>query len=109
MLDITPFVVVVKIVAFGIGGVVTSLAYRAARRTGSVALRTLTVGAAVLSLSVVVDGRLAELLGWGPSVGILLDSVLLLGGFTALGYSLYVTDPNLTDDDRSLPNRDTGD
>ncbi|MFB6176829.1 MAG: hypothetical protein ABEI99_06745 [Halobaculum sp.] len=109
MFDITPFVVAAETVAVLIGAVVTSLAYRAARRTDSVALRTLALGAGFVTLSVVVDGGLGRFLGVGSRFGTVAHSLLLLGGFSALGYSLYVTDPNLSaDDDTFPPNRGTG-
>jgi Na+/glutamate symporter len=106
MTDLGPLIVAAKVVAFGVGLLVTHLAYRASRRTGSVSLRTLAFGAGVITLSAVVGGGLDQFVGVDLEVGVLLSSVLLLVGFAALAYSLYVSDPSLSGDE--LPPSDSG-
>jgi hypothetical protein len=107
MIELTPFIVAAKAVAVAVGCGITLFTYRASRRTGSVALRTLAVGAALVTASVAVGGGLDRLLGVGLETGVLLSSALSVAGFLTLAYSLYVTDPTLGGEAR-LPSRDGG-
>jgi hypothetical protein len=102
MIDITPLIVAARVLAFGVGLVVTLAAVRASRRTGSLALRLLAVGSGVITLSTAVGGGLDRALGLGLEAGVLLSSLLLLAGFATLAFSLFVTDPRLNGDDDDL-------
>lgn len=95
MIDLTLLIVAARVVAFGVGSVVTYAAVAASRRTGSVALRLLAVGAGVVTLSTAVGGLLDTALGLRLEFGVLLSSLLLVVGFSTLAYSLYVSDPTL--------------
>lgn len=105
MTDVTPLVVVAKVVAAGVGLLVTTAAYRASRRTGSVALRLLAVGSAVLTLGAALGGGLDRAVGLRLETGLLLSSLLLLAGFCTLAYSLFVSDPQLGPTDHTTDGR----
>lgn len=77
------------------GGIITVLAVRAYRRTGSPALRALALGIGLLTAGALVGGALHQLLGLSLEIGVLVQSCFTAVGFGVLTYSLY------TDDDTS--------
>jgi predicted permease len=87
-------VVLVNAVVLVLGGLITHLAYRVYRRSGSREFRLFTVGFALLTLGFLVGGGLHQLLGADLLVGVLTESVLTACGLAALVYSLYATDPS---------------
>jgi len=74
------------------GGVITLLAFRAFRRTGSSALRALAIGVGLLTAGALVGGILHELLGVRLEIGVVVQSVFTAVGFAVLTYSLYTDD-----------------
>jgi hypothetical protein len=71
------------------GGVITFLAFRAFRRTGSPALRALAIGIGLLTAGALVGGILHQLLGVALELGVVVQSVFTAVGFAVLTYSLY--------------------
>jgi hypothetical protein len=85
--------VATKTITLLLGTLITVLAYRAYARTGSGALRALTVGFALVTVGSVLGGVLHQLLGFPLAVGQNVQSVFVAAGFAVLTYSLYVTEP----------------
>lgn len=81
---------VVKTLSLIFGGLITYFAFKAYRRTRQRALGYLSAGFGLVTLGLVLAGLLYELLDVQLSVGILLESLLVLAGFTIIAYSLYV-------------------
>lgn len=71
------------------GGAITALAYRAAARTGSSALRSLSVGLGLVTLGTMLGGGIHQLLGAPLLASLAVQSVFTAIGFVALAYSLY--------------------
>ncbi|WP_092934145.1 hypothetical protein [Natrinema hispanicum] len=82
---------VVKTLVLIVGGVITSFAYKAYRRTRQPALGYLTLGFGLVTLGLVLAGMLYELLTVPLMTGILFESLLVLAGFLVIAHSLYVT------------------
>lgn len=81
------------------GGAITVLAYRAFRRTGSPALRALTVGIGTLTVGALLGGTLHQFAGLDLRTSVTVQSVATAVGFGVLTYSLY------TDHDAGTPSR----
>ena len=86
---ITMLVVVVSAVVLVLGGVITHLAYRAARRTGSPVMTQFAAGFALVTLGLLFGGCLHQVFGGSFLGGVLLQRVLMALGFGLLVYSLY--------------------
>jgi ABC-type glycerol-3-phosphate transport system permease component len=71
------------------GGAITALAFRAFRRTGSAALRALTVGIGMLTVGALLGGTLHQFVGLGLRTSVTVQSVATAVGFAVLTYSLY--------------------
>ncbi|WP_049922600.1 DUF7521 family protein [Halopiger djelfimassiliensis] len=82
---------IVKTLILLVGSVITFFAFRAYRRTRQPALGYLTAGFGLVTLGLVFAGLLYEILTVPLQLGILLESLLTLGGFLVIAYSLYVT------------------
>ncbi|ELY46430.1 MULTISPECIES: DUF7521 family protein [Natronorubrum] len=82
---------VVKTLILLVGSVITFFAYKAYRRTRQRALGLLAAGFGLVTLGLVLAGLLYELLEVSLMTGILLESLLMLVGFTVIAYSLYVS------------------
>lgn len=91
--DSSAVLVAVKAVVLVLGGTITYLAYKASRRTQSVALRAFAAGFGVITLGALVAGGLDKLVGVGLQTSVLVQSALTAAGFAVLAYSLYATDP----------------
>jgi len=81
---------IVKTLVLVVGGVITYFSLKAYRRTRQRALGYLTIGFGLVTLGFVLAGMLYELLEVHLVTGILLESLLVLAGFTVIAYSLYV-------------------
>lgn len=81
---------VVKTVLFLVGGVVTYFSFKAYRRTGRRALGALALGFALVTAGILSAGFLFEFLGRSLALGILVESLVVLAGFTVIAYSLYI-------------------
>lgn len=96
MSDLTLVIAVVKTVGLVLGGFITYLAVKAARRTGSASMRAFAVGFGVITFGAVVGGGVDQFTGFDLEFGVLLQSILTAAGFLVLAWSLYVTDPSET-------------
>jgi hypothetical protein len=90
-----------KAVTLLFGGILTLLSLRAYRRTGSPALRALTVGIGLLTAGAILGGALHQLLGLPLKTSATLQSVFTAIGFGVLTYSLYTKSPAPSRDRRS--------
>jgi hypothetical protein len=107
MSDIATVVVFVKALVLPLGVGITFFAYRAYRRTGAAAMRSFTVGFAVVTLGSVLGGGLDHLAGVGLEIGLLVNGLFTALGFAILARSLYVTDAHLeANDSNASPSSD---
>ena len=88
--DIAIVLAIVKTLVLVVGGVITYFAFKAYRRTQQRALGLLAGGFGLVTLGMGVAGMSYELLGVELAVGVLLESLLVLVGFSIIAYSLYV-------------------
>ena len=82
---------IVKTLILLIGGLVSYLAYKAHRRTGSESLRLLSIGFGLVVVGVFLAGVTFELVGVPLGVGVLIESLFGLAGLAIIAYSLRVT------------------
>ncbi|THE66759.1 hypothetical protein D8Y22_01170 [Salinadaptatus halalkaliphilus] len=82
---------VVKTLSLVVGSLITFFAFRAYRRTRQRALGYLAAGFGLVTLGLVLAGTLYEILDVPLQMGILLESLLMLGGFLVIAYSLYAS------------------
>ena len=83
--------VVVKITALVLGGIVSLMAYRAYARTRIAGLQYFAVGLAVITLGTALVGVFHHVGGASATVGMLLESVLICFGFVVMIVGLYRT------------------
>ncbi len=84
-------IVVTKTVTLLLGGLITYLAFKAYRRTGSPSLRALTIGFGIVTVGSLLAGVIDVVLSLGFRVGLLVQSLLVAVGFAVIVYSLYGT------------------
>lgn len=89
--SVPPTVVALKTVTLLLGGAITYLAFRAARRTETDGLRWLAVGFAVVTLGSLLAGVADQLLAVEATTALTIESALTAGGFAIIVYSLYET------------------
>ncbi|ELY78984.1 hypothetical protein [Natrinema pallidum] len=77
------------------GGAIALLAYRAFRRTGATALRTVAIGVGVIVGGSIL-GSSIHLVGDAVGLGIALQSAVTAVGFVILLYSLYAETSDLS-------------
>lgn len=90
-------VVLANAVVLTLGGVITHLAVRAYRRTGSPQLRAFSLGFGLVTLGLLAGGGVHQLLGEDVLVGVAVQGVASALGFGLLTYSLYVHGPRRTE------------
>ncbi|AFK20181.1 hypothetical protein E6P09_14285 [Haloferax mediterranei ATCC 33500] len=83
--------VVVKIAALVLGGVVSLMAYRAYNRTRIAGLQYFAVGLAVITLGTALVGVFHHLGGASTTEGMLFESVIICLGFVVMIFGLYQT------------------
>ncbi|QIB74589.1 hypothetical protein GL213_07985 [Halogeometricum borinquense] len=83
--------VVVKIVALVLGGIVSLMAYRAYNRTRIAGLQFFAIGLAVITLGTFLVGVFHHLGGASATIGMLLESVIISIGFVVMIYGLKQT------------------
>lgn len=83
------FVIATNTVTLVCGGLVTYLAARAYRRTGSPALGALALGLGFVTIGALVAGLLHQLVGLDFETGVSVQSAFTAVGFAILAYSLY--------------------
>ena len=87
---ITTIVTVLKVLSLSLGGLITYFSYKAYRRTASSALRTLTLGFAVITVGAFVAGIVDQIVPVDQSHALLVESMFTAGGFAIILYSLYI-------------------
>lgn len=92
MVELVPFVVLAKAVVLAVGAVVAHLAYRAFRRTGSPALRSLAAAFGAITLGGVLGSGIDRLLGLGLEVGVFVNATLTAVGFALVAHAVYVAE-----------------
>lgn len=85
----TVLLVVAKTVTLVCGVVLTTLTYRAYRRTQSGAMRMLCLGLGLVTAGGVLAGSLNQLVGLPVATSATIESVFMAAGFIVLTYSLY--------------------
>lgn len=90
MSHLTPIIVGLKTLTLILGGSITYLAFKASRRTGSAALRSLTVGFGLVTLGALLAGAVDQIAGLQTEVALIVESALAAAGFAVIVYSLYV-------------------
>ncbi|MFD1514531.1 DUF7521 family protein [Halomarina rubra] len=83
--------VVVKIAALVLGGIVSLMAYRSYKRTRIPGLQFFAVGLAVITLGTLLVGVFHHIGGASVTVGMLLESVIICLGFVVMIYGLKQT------------------
>lgn len=78
----------VRIIVLVLGLSIATLSYRAYRRTGSLYLRDASVGFAIVTFGVFIEGLLFEFVGWDLVTVHIVNSVIVAIGFGVLLYSL---------------------
>ncbi|WP_435319479.1 DUF7521 family protein [Haloarchaeobius sp. TZWSO28] len=89
MSHITPLVVAFKTLTLVMGGLITYLAAKAYRRTGSPALRALALGFGIVTTGAAIAGALDQLFAGDQSTALAIESALTTIGFSVILYSLY--------------------
>ena len=89
MIHLESAIVVTKTLTLILGSLITLFSYRAYRRTGAVALRSLAVGFGIVTVGAILAGVTDQFTDLGFASGVLLQSVLTLVGFAVITYSLY--------------------
>lgn len=92
MVSFSVIAVLAELTVFRFGLVVVRLAYRAYRRTGLPALRSLALAFGLITLGALLGGDVDRLLDLEQETGILVDIVLTTAGFAVLLHALYVMD-----------------
>lgn len=85
---VTVGLIVVKTLVVVMGGAVTYFAYRAFRRTGSRSLGLLAAGFALVTLGSALAGFAFEILDVWLGLGVLVEGLFVLAGFSLIAYSL---------------------
>ncbi len=85
----TVFLVAAKTLTLACGVVLTTLTQRAYRRTGSAAMRVLSVGIGLVTAGAVLAGSLNQLAGVPIVMSTTIESVFTSAGFLVMTYSLY--------------------
>ena len=88
--NVATAVVVLKSVTLALGGSITFYAFRAARRTGPSALRTLGLGFGTVTLGALLAGVVDQFLAVEPVLALTVESLFTTVGFAVILYSLYV-------------------
>jgi len=85
----TVFLVAAKTLTLACGVVLTTLTYRAYRRTRSAAMRALSVGIGLVTAGAVLAGSLNQLAGLPLVLSTTVESLFTTAGFLVMTYSLY--------------------
>ena len=85
----TVLMVAAKTLTLACGLVLTTLTYRAYRRTRSTAMRVLSVGIGLVTAGAVLAGSLNQLAGVPLTVSTAVESLFTAAGFLVMTYSLY--------------------
>jgi hypothetical protein len=89
--SVPPVVIGFKTATLLLGGLVATLAARAAHKTRDPGLTYLAAGFAVVTLGSLLAGVADQLFGVAPGTALAVESALTAVGFAIIAYSLYVT------------------
>lgn len=89
----TVLLVATKTVTLVCGAVLTTLVYRAYRRTGAPAMRALFVGIGFVTAGALLAGSLHQFVGVPVTTSTSIESLFTATGFAVLTYSLYTEQP----------------
>lgn len=90
MIDtITTLLVVAKILALILGSIVALLAYRAYLRTKIDGLQYFAVGLSIITAGTVLVGIFHHVIGLRSTVGMFIESLIILIGFVVMIVGLY--------------------
>jgi hypothetical protein len=89
--DVPTVAVAFKTATLCLGGLITYLAARAARRTGATGLGVLSAGFGIVTLGSLLAGVADLVLPGGAGTALVVESALTTLGFGVVAYSLYVT------------------
>lgn len=82
-------VVALKTLTLALGGLITFLALKAARRTGSTSLQLLAIGFGLVTAGSLVAGVIDQVVGLPVDVAVAAQSGLTVVGFAVILVSLY--------------------
>jgi len=85
--------VAAKTVTLCCGAVLTTMTYRAYRRTRAPAMRALWVGIGLVTAGAILAGTLHQVVGIPVTVSVTIESLFTAAGFLVLTYSLYTEGP----------------
>jgi len=85
----TVFLVAAKTLTLACGAVLTTLTYRAYKRTRSTAMRVLSLGIGLVTAGAVLAGSLNQLVGVPLVLSTTVESLFTAAGFIVMTYSLY--------------------
>lgn len=89
MNHLTILIVILKTAALLLGGTITYLSFKAFRRSGSPALRSLTIGFGLVTLGALLAGVADQVIGLQTDVALVVESALTVVGFAVIVSSLY--------------------
>ncbi|MDY7082275.1 MAG: hypothetical protein SXQ77_07715 [Halobacteria archaeon] len=89
LLPVATLVVVVKTAILLLGGLITYMAFKAYRRTGSKSLRALSIGFGFVTFGSLVGGMVHQITNVGLASSVLVESSLVMVGLLIITYSLY--------------------
>lgn len=89
---LSPFalLLIINTITLVLGGIVTVMAYRAYRRTGTPSLRALSVGIGMITFGTAVGGLLHQVFEMELIAGIIVQNLCITVGFAWLVYSLWL-------------------
>lgn len=82
-----------KTITLVCGAILTTLTYRAYRRTGARAMRALCLGIGLVTAGAILGGSLHQLVGLPVTQSVTVEELFTATGFFVLTYSLYVDQP----------------
>lgn len=82
-------VVALKTVTLLLGGLITTMALKAYRRTGSSPLRSLGIGFLLVTLGALLAGIADQVVGLPTAQSMIIESSVTAIGFAVITYSLY--------------------
>ncbi|WP_458189743.1 DUF7521 family protein [Haladaptatus sp. NG-WS-4] len=88
-MNVTPLVIALKTLTLALGGVITYFAFKAYRRTGSPALRSLAIGFGIVTLGAFLAGVADQAFRADREFVLVIESALTAIGFASIAYSLY--------------------
>lgn len=89
----TTLFIAAKAVTLVCGVALTTVTYRAYSRTGSAAMRALSLGIGLVTAGGVLAGSLNQFLGVPVATSSAVESVFMAAGFLVMTYSLYADQP----------------